>query len=58
MSDFKHLWTPPAGEQIVGLERFRDYIIMATTRGLYKVTHDEDIDIRISQIELVQGEPE
>ena len=55
MSDFKHLWTPPPGEAIVGLVQYRDYIIMATNRGVYKVIHDDDIDITISQIELVDG---
>lgn len=36
----KHIFTFPAGEQIVSMVRFRDKLLIATNRSVYSTQHD------------------
>jgi hypothetical protein len=49
--NIQSLWTPPAGERIVGLTQYRDNIYVATDRYVYRITEiDIDGDIRVEMI--------
>ena len=45
-------------EPIVSMVTFRDYIVVATAYRLYKVTHDEDTDIKVEvqQVRFIEEE--
>ncbi len=46
----EHFWTPPPGERLLGMVRFKDMIVVATDGGVYVITdHSKpfpDLDIR------------
>ena len=38
-SDVQHFWSPPRlGENILGMAKFQDVIVVATTDGVYVIT--------------------
>lgn len=45
------LYECPPGEEITGIVRWRYALIMSTTRGVYKIEHDDRTEIRISMVE-------
>ena len=45
VADVKAFWQPPAlGEVIVSMVRYRDFIVVATDRGIYTIAENGNSD--------------
>lgn len=53
----KKVFTFPPTEPIVSMVTFRDYIVVATAFCLYRVTHDDVLELKVELQEIVEVDP-
>lgn len=51
VKDAAHVFTLPPGETVIGMERFQDTMLVATTRSVYQLISDEQIGFIVKLLE-------